>query len=457
MKDYSTRAQGTFSVWLMLQLDIHTLAIIAIALLFLHSLLIAFFQTVGAGFRDGRYWILAMLTLSLATWLLFLRPQLEIRFIAIFLPNILIVCSFSCTLHGVCRFLERPTPWRAVTSIAVYFTLAYTYLTFFDDRIILRTVIMASITAAFCLLIAYQLFRGLGPPYLRARFFAGFLFIGLLLNDFFRLLWLLYLIRVDPSAVGTELMRLVFFSCIFAAPLISFALIALVAEKEVVEGKRKERQLQEARVRLAEQRAREQREILLRDLHDEIAGSVAAMTMHAKLIERGSGEEIRQSSLKKILSLSQACNREIRTIMNQLEKDVISWTEWLSNLKDYIDSLVEGSDLTVEWKVEGLPQGTHMEIHAAICLLRLFKEAVSNAVRHARATRLTLAIRFAEERLFAEIADNGRGLAPDFESGRGMKHMRLRADELGGRLSFQSSGGLSISLELPLPITILHK
>ena len=51
-----------------------------------------------------------------------------------------------------------------------------------------------------------------------------------------------------------------------------------------------------------------------------------------------------------------------------------------------------------------------------------------------------------------EVADDGPGLAPDATAGVGLRSMRERAAELGGRVEFESAsgGGLSIRVLLPL-------
>jgi signal transduction histidine kinase len=65
-------------------------------------------------------------------------------------------------------------------------------------------------------------------------------------------------------------------------------------------------------------------------------------------------------------------------------------------------------------------------------LFRVCQEAVSNAVRHAQATRLTVSLKLSERALTLSVLDNGRGLGADRRDGLGLKHMRERVEQLGG-------------------------
>jgi two-component system, LuxR family, sensor kinase FixL len=81
-------------------------------------------------------------------------------------------------------------------------------------------------------------------------------------------------------------------------------------------------------------------------------------------------------------------------------------------------------------------------------LYRIAGEAVSNAVRHARASRITVALRREEEELLLEIRDDGIGLPePRPTGGLGLRTMAYRAQLLGGALSLEPlpAGGTRVS------------
>ena len=78
------------------------------------------------------------------------------------------------------------------------------------------------------------------------------------------------------------------------------------------------------------------------------------------------------------------------------------------------------------------------------------REAVSNAVRHAKAHTLTVNVRV-EDELTCEIVDNGCGMPPEVTPS-GLNNLRSRADEVGGTLTVSDApgGGTVVRWSAPL-------
>jgi hypothetical protein len=105
-------------------------------------------------------------------------------------------------------------------------------------------------------------------------------------------------------------------------------------------------------------------------------------------------------------------------------------------------------------------EGITMENQAAAThLFRLTQEAVSNAIKHGRATQISLQFKQDADRLYLGISDNGIGLpAKPFKSrGMGLRIMQSRAGMIGGTLTIERnlSGGTAIICSAPR--SIQHK
>ena len=87
-----------------------------------------------------------------------------------------------------------------------------------------------------------------------------------------------------------------------------------------------------------------------------------------------------------------------------------------------------------------------------LAIYRITTEALTNAVRHAQASSCRVALRVADGEASLAIADDGIGLAADVVAGVGLRSMRERAAELGGRVEFATgpSGGLAVDARFPL-------
>jgi two-component system sensor histidine kinase DesK len=84
-------------------------------------------------------------------------------------------------------------------------------------------------------------------------------------------------------------------------------------------------------------------------------------------------------------------------------------------------------------------------------MAQALREAVTNIVRHAGATRCELSLALEHGTLVLRIADDGATLAGAAPSpGNGLTGMRERVSALGGRLALRVERGLALELSLPL-------
>ncbi len=76
-------------------------------------------------------------------------------------------------------------------------------------------------------------------------------------------------------------------------------------------------------------------------------------------------------------------------------------------------------------------------------LFLIVKEALNNIIRHAQAETVRLQIKATEEFILLEIQDDGRGFdfAPNNGIADGLRNMRQRAEQIGGRFNMESKTG----------------
>jgi len=197
-----------------------------------------------------------------------------------------------------------------------------------------------------------------------------------------------------------------------------------------------------------------ERDRLMRDMHDGTGGQlVSALAM----VEGG---EFTRDALADALRDALA---DLRLTIDSLDPAQPDLVPLLAMARARLEPRLEPQGLRFAWDVRDVARPEGFGPHAALQVLRVFQEAVTNALRHARAT--TLVVRTGEERdaagracAFVEIADDGRGFeaaGPGGDTraggGRGLRNMQRRAAELGGELILTSGpGGTSVRLRLPL-------
>ncbi|HEX2275285.1 MAG TPA: ATP-binding protein [Acidimicrobiales bacterium] len=123
---------------------------------------------------------------------------------------------------------------------------------------------------------------------------------------------------------------------------------------------------------------------------------------------------------------------------------------------DAVGQLVDGvrrAGLAVELRVEGRPRPLPAGLD--LTAYRIVQEALTNALRHARAGQATVTVRYGDERLELEVADDGQGppsgLADPAANGHGLVGMRERVALFGGQLHVgaRDGGGFTVVAQLP--------
>ncbi len=125
----------------------------------------------------------------------------------------------------------------------------------------------------------------------------------------------------------------------------------------------------------------------------------------------------------------------------------------LETLRKHVDVVRRVSSLDVELRGDGY-EALPVEIEGQ--LLRIAQEALSNAVKHSQAGRVTLDLGAADGLVRLTVSDDGRGFDPDEPGIRGKRlgitSMEERAVELGGELTIESAPGRGTTIRLEAPV-----
>src|SRR5437773_6658248 len=104
-------------------------------------------------------------------------------------------------------------------------------------------------------------------------------------------------------------------------------------------------------------------------------------------------------------------------------------------MRQHADEVFTLQDIDLEFNAPETTQDLKLGVDLRRDLLLIFKETVSNAVRHSRCSRVVIDFSADNRRLSLRVADNGRGFIPKAVSdGHGLLSMRRRAEKLGGDL-----------------------
>ncbi|MES2569341.1 MAG: ATP-binding protein, partial [Verrucomicrobiota bacterium] len=99
------------------------------------------------------------------------------------------------------------------------------------------------------------------------------------------------------------------------------------------------------------------------------------------------------------------------------------------------------------------PSRVHIPPTIATHLYRIAQEAIRNALKHAQATKLVIALEIQNEQLLLSVSDNGRGFLQETEGsgGMGLLNLQYRARAIGGKLTLESLPGKGVLIQCSVP------
>ena len=185
--------------------------------------------------------------------------------------------------------------------------------------------------------------------------------------------------------------------------------------------------------------ALEERQRIARDLHDDVS---------ARLLTSLHREDIGQirSDLRKVMS-------DIRTMVSALSGDRVGVDQALADLRFETAERLEGAKVSLDW-----PTATErfddriLTYESYKNLMSSHREVVSNVLRHADATRVTVRVETAEAVLRLTVSDNGRGMsAMASSSGNGLRNIHTRLGLIKGGCEITSGpAGTCVAMAIPV-------
>lgn len=216
----------------------------------------------------------------------------------------------------------------------------------------------------------------------------------------------------------------------------------------------RERDLKNLSANLIESLESERRALALR-LHDDMGQSFVALNANFGVLETRipRGDREGESLLSEITEELRKITHSTRQIAYALHPAMLEDLGLVPALESYIEKFVESDTLEVEMEAVGFDE--QLSPATALTLYRVAQEALTNVVRHAEASRVSIRLTKGYPRVIMTIADNGRGVTEGENgsmSGLGIVGMRERVKSLGGDFSIHvlPEGGTRIRVTIPV-------
>jgi signal transduction histidine kinase len=198
----------------------------------------------------------------------------------------------------------------------------------------------------------------------------------------------------------------------------------------------------------------DERERLVRDLHDNLGQVLGFINVQAQAIKRELNVTgLPVVKLERLIEVAQSAHQDMRTYIINVKNTTTR--DFIPALKNSIKQFISQSGIDVTLQITG---ESHMEgLDAAIAeqVLYIIKESLNNIRKHAQARQVLIEITASVSAISVQIKDDGLGF--DFmtcqknPAGFGLNIMQERAQEIDGELAIESSIGRGTTIKLHVP------
>jgi signal transduction histidine kinase len=204
---------------------------------------------------------------------------------------------------------------------------------------------------------------------------------------------------------------------------------------------------------LESQRALEHERLrIAQDIHDDLGARVTQISLVSGLAQ--SDHTLSEKALADFNTIS-GMARELVSALYETVWAVNPENDNLDALGNYVcqmvDNLCDKAQLRRRLRVAELPRDFQVSSHVRHNLIMAVKEAVHNAIKHAKASELSVYVDWEGTTLTIRVQDGGCGFAPaNSATGNGLANMRRRLEHLGGTCMIQSQPGRGTTVSFPV-------
>ncbi len=196
-----------------------------------------------------------------------------------------------------------------------------------------------------------------------------------------------------------------------------------------------------------------ERRRIARDIHDTLTQWLGAFKLRLQLIGRGLPEGTfgNQEGFQGVLGEVDALIDQSRRIAHDISPTLVRERGLHNALKDLTDAYRQSAAISHNLALDAQMLGAGTQEH----LYRIVQEAVANAVRHGKASRVDIAITMDHRELTLTIHDDGQGFDPTVSGNLslGLKNIRERAELLDGTAEITSEDGKGTTITITVPDT----
>jgi signal transduction histidine kinase len=204
----------------------------------------------------------------------------------------------------------------------------------------------------------------------------------------------------------------------------------------------------------------DERQRMAREIHDTLAQGLTGIVTQLQAADRATSEASHERHLTQAHTLAKDSLTEARRAVQALRPEPLTDSRLPEALADLAQRVTNTSGVAVAAETSGEARPLLPELE--VTLYRVAQEALANAEKHARASRIGVTLTYADDVVLLDIRDDGAGFTPGEPArgdgtGFGLQAMRQRVRRVAGTLVIESAPGEGTAVNVQVPaITLVN-
>ena len=197
-----------------------------------------------------------------------------------------------------------------------------------------------------------------------------------------------------------------------------------------------------------------ERRRLARELHDETGQALTSILLSLRTVEEAADERELRAAVAEVRELVRSTLQDVRQLAVELRPKVLDDFGLVAALERLTQSFGEQTGMSVHFQ-QTWPTSDRLPAEIETALYRIVQESLTNIVKHARATSVSVVLTRKDDSVSVVVEDDGVGFEPHRarEDGIGLVGMEERVALLGGRLAIESRPGAGTTFVAEVPLT----
>lgn len=187
---------------------------------------------------------------------------------------------------------------------------------------------------------------------------------------------------------------------------------------------------------------------IAQEIHDSLGHTLTSLNIQLEVARKFADRDQKRShdALELAKQLASQSLTDVRTAIQSIRHPDF-------DLKESVNSLAKQMQASQTLEVNVEISDTNINSTVAYQLFRIIQECLTNVMKHANATLVTVVLKQEGKKIELVVSDNGKGLTNQGNSkGFGIRGMQERVESLHGTVEIQSEPGKGTSLQVSIPI-----